>query len=102
MRARAGCFPFSPFSRFPAGLRAAGLGKAAGCPHFHRSGCELLYRGDRKAVPLPFSFLRGNPNAKEPPAVDAAGCTGRAQAAPCGGVPWCAAATMLLGIPAWR
>jgi transposase len=31
--------------------------------------------------------------------VDATGCTGRAQAARCGGVPWCAAATMLLGIP---
>jgi transposase len=31
--------------------------------------------------------------------VDATGCAGRAQAAPCGGVPWCAAATMLPGIP---
>jgi len=31
--------------------------------------------------------------------VDATGCTGHAQAALPGGVPWCAAATMLLGIP---
>jgi len=31
--------------------------------------------------------------------VDATGCTGRAQAAPPGSVPYCAAATMLLGIP---
>ena len=35
----------------------------------------------------------------EPPAVDATGCPGRAQAAPPGGVPWCPAATALLGIP---
>ena len=31
--------------------------------------------------------------------MDATGCPGRAQAAPPGGVPWCPAATALLGIP---